>query len=162
MVLANRERSSDTAGVEDRTHEASKRLPLSGVRVLVADDDRIPRRIASAAVVAAGGIPVEAADGPTALAVWSSKMSGPAFEAAVIDFVMPGMDGADLVQALRSLGFKGAAVGLTAAATDAQIDAWVAAGCDEVLPKGCSTGELVTELVAAHRRRQNGFRFKPR
>lgn len=162
MVLASVERGVSAAGPGEREQDGPRRLPLSGVRVLVADDDRIPRRIAVAAVVAAGGIPVEAADGPTALAVWSSKMGTPAFEAAVLDFVMPGMDGADLVRALRALGYKGTVLGLTAAATEAQIDAWIAAGCDEVLPKGCSTAELVTELVAAYRRRRNGFRFKPR
>ncbi len=162
MVLANR--GSDVADRElaNERPGGSPQL-LAGLRVLVADDDRIPRRIASAAVSAAGGTPVEASDGPTALALWATTgPAAPAFDAAVVDFQMPGMDGADLVGALRSLGFKGAALGLTATASDAQIDAWIAAGCDDVLPKGCRTSELVTELAAAHLRRRNRFRFKPR
>lgn len=161
MVASSRERRQDTSKIGERPVRAPGPLPLAGLRVLVVDDDRIPRRIVASAVVAAGGVPVEAADGPTVLAIWSSHgPAGPAFDAAVIDFQMPGMDGADLIGVLRSLGFSGAAVGLTATASDAQVDAWVIAGCDEVLPKGCPTAELVNELTAAHRRRGNRLRFK--
>ncbi|HEX6983812.1 MAG TPA: response regulator, partial [Planctomycetaceae bacterium] len=79
--------------------------PLAGVRVLVADDDRIPRRIAAAAVLRAGGEPVEAEDGVAALALWAAGgLTRPAFDAALLDFVMPGLDGADLIRTLRDLG----------------------------------------------------------
>jgi DNA-binding response OmpR family regulator len=138
----------------------SSRAPLAGLRVLVVDDDRVPRRIVSAAVMRAGGEPIEAEDGADALAMCSA--AGMAFDAAVIDFMMPGLDGADLASALRSLGFGGPIIGLTGTASDAQQVAWVAAGCDEVLPKGCPITELVVELAASFRRRRNGFARKPR
>ncbi|HEX6985956.1 MAG TPA: response regulator [Planctomycetaceae bacterium] len=131
------------------------RGPLSGLRVLVADDDRIPRRMVAVAVARAGGEPTEAEDGAAALALVSSAPE--AFDAAVLDFVMPGLDGADLVTALRAIGFAGPVIGITGAASDAEATAWVAAGCDEVLPKGCPMMELVVELAAAYRRRRNGY-----
>ena len=130
--------------------------PLAHLRVLIVDDDRIPRRIVSNAVSRAGGEPFEAEDGSAALALISSVE----FDAAVIDFVMPGLDGADLVQAMRELGFKGPVIGLSGKATEAQTLSWVAAGCDEVLPKGVMMTELITELGAAYRRRKNRTEFR--
>ena len=136
------------------------RGPLSGLRVLVADDDRIPRRIVSNAIARAGGESVEAEDGAAVLEIVS--IADAAVDAVVLDFVMPGMDGADLVRALRVIGFKGPVVGYSGSVSDAQQAAWVAAGCDEVIPKGCSMIELVTELAAAYRRRRQVFRRKAR
>jgi DNA-binding response OmpR family regulator len=133
----------------------ARTAPLAGLRVLVVDDDRLPRRFVSAAVSKAGAEPIEADDGTAALELCSAATS--AFDAVVMDFVMPGLDGADLVQALRAVGFAGPVIGLTGAASDAQTAAWIASGCDEVLPKGCTMTELVTELAAAYRRRRNGF-----
>jgi two-component system OmpR family response regulator len=128
--------------------------------VLVADDDRIPRRMVSSAVARAGGESVEAEDGAAVLAIIS--VTNAAVDAVVLDFVMPGMDGADLVRALRVVGFSGPVLGYSGSASEAQQAAWIAAGCDEVLPKGCAMTELVTELAAAYRRRSQSFRRKPR
>lgn len=136
------------------------RGPLSGLRVLVADDDRIPRRIVSNAIARAGGESVEAEDGAAVLEIVS--IADAAVDAIVLDFVMPGMDGADLVRALRVIGFRGPVVGYSSSVSDGQQAAWVAAGCDEVLPKGCAMIELVTELAAAYRRRSHSFRRRPR
>jgi two-component system OmpR family response regulator len=138
----------------------SSRGPLSGLRVLVADDDRIPRRIVASAVARAGGDSIEAEDGAAALALIS--VADAAVDAVVLDFVMPGMDGADLVRALRVLGFSGPVLGYSSSVSEAQQATWVAAGCDEVLPKGCAMTELVTELAAAYRRRSNSYRRKAR
>lgn len=136
------------------------RGPLSGLRVLVADDDRIPRRIVSNAIARAGGESVEAEDGTSVLAIVS--VADAAVDAIVLDFVMPGMDGVDLVRALRVVGFTGPIVGYSGSVSDAQQAAWVAAGCDEVIPKGCTMIELVTELAAAYRRRCQRYLRKPR
>jgi two-component system OmpR family response regulator len=144
-------------GIADRGIGVSTQGPLAGLRVLVADDDRIPRRIVSSAVARAGGETVEAEDGAAVLAIINT-----AVDAVVLDFVMPGMDGADLVRALRVVGFSGPVVGYSGSASEAQQAAWIAAGCDEVLPKGCAMTELVTELAAAYRRRANSHRRKPR
>jgi len=139
---------------------ASLRGPLTGLRVLVADDDRIPRRLVSSAIARAGGESVEAEDGVAVLALVAAADA--VFDAIVLDFVMPGMDGVDLVQAVRVLGFSGPVVGYSGSVSEAQQASWVAAGCDEVLPKGCAMTELVTELAAAYRRRSNSDRRKPR
>ncbi|MBA3312819.1 MAG: response regulator [Planctomycetota bacterium] len=127
------------------------RGPLSGMRVLVVDDDRVPRRIIANAVAKAGGEAVEAEDGTAGLALFSAAPA--AFDATITDFVMPGLDGADLVHAMRALGFAGPLIGMSGTASAAQIIAWKLAGCDEVLEKGISMAELVNELAAVCRRR---------
>lgn len=146
---------SDSTAVR---YERLGRGLLNELRVLIVDDDRIPRRIVANAVTKAGGEPVEAEDGTTGLALYTAAPA--ILDAAVIDFNLPGLDGVDLVQAMRSLGFAGPVIGITGAASEAQMNAWVLAGCDEVLEKGCSMAELVTELAAAHRRRLNRSLFR--
>lgn len=154
--------SAPFAAAEDRTvHETIERAshrPLHGLRVLVVDDDRIPRKIVADAVVAAGGEPIEADDGAAGLAVFNTAPRP--VDAVVVDYLMPGLDGVDLVRLVRTLGFAGPIIGLTGAASEAQVTAWILAGCDEVLEKGLSMTELVAELAAVHhrRRRQNAFR----
>ncbi|MBA3313943.1 MAG: response regulator [Planctomycetaceae bacterium] len=135
------------AGVEKRLSYR----PLNGLRVLVVDDDRIPRKIVANAVASAGGEPLEAEDGAVGLAMFNSAPGS--VDAVVVDYLMPGLDGVDLVRLVRTLGFAGPIIGVSGTASEAQILAWVEAGCDEVLEKGFSTTELITELAAAHRRR---------
>ena len=125
---------------------------------LVIDDDRVPRKIIANTVSKAGGEPVEAEDGADGLSLFVSAPD--AIDAVVVDFQMPDLNGVDVVEAMRSLGFNGPVIGMTGTASEAQTNAWILAGCDEVLEKGVSMNELVTELAAAYRRRRNGFRFR--
>lgn len=143
---------------EAQPNESLGHGPLSGMRVLVVDDDRVPRRIVANAVSKAGGESVEAEDGADGLSLYSATPE--AIDAVVVDFLMPGLDGVDVVQMMRSLGFNGPVIGMTGTASEAQINAWILAGCDEVLEKGVAMTELVIELAAAYRRRRNGLRIR--
>ncbi|SDT99573.1 DNA-binding response regulator, OmpR family, contains REC and winged-helix (wHTH) domain [Verrucomicrobium sp. GAS474] len=73
--------------------------------ILVADDSRIDRRIAASILEGRGHRVVVAADGTAALAAFSEgERSGTLFDAAVIDFQMPGLGGEELALALREEG----------------------------------------------------------
>ena len=70
-------------------------------RVLIVDDTEIVRRALEVAIRRMGHDAATAADGPQALAM--AQEDPP--DLALLDFRMPGMDGADLLRALRrSLG----------------------------------------------------------
>src|ERR1035438_2694528 len=76
---------------------------LGGRRVLVVDDNAVNRQIAQRYLEAAGAKVELAAGGPEALALLSDAvlMRQP-FAVAVLDLHMPGMNGMELAQAIRS------------------------------------------------------------
>jgi two-component system, OmpR family, phosphate regulon response regulator PhoB len=101
--------------------------------VLVADDDDDIRMLMRLRLTRRGYDVSEASDGLVALA----KIRSAVPDAAVLDWVMPGLTGPDLCETLRAdpatagMGL----VLLTARATDADIAAGRAAGADEYLTK---------------------------
>lgn len=67
---------------------------LSGVRVLIVDDNATNREILTIRMSSWGMLPSEVADGPSALlALHKAVEDGNPFRLAVIDMQMPGMDG---------------------------------------------------------------------
>jgi len=78
---------------------------LSGVRILVVDDNATSREVLSNRLAAWGMRHVEVNDGTTALqAMAAAQKAGDPFQIALVDFQMPGMDGAALSQAIKSDG----------------------------------------------------------
>ena len=75
--------------------QAGKALPPS--RILVVDDDDTVRQAATAWLEVMGQTPIEAADGLAALDL--AKVVPP--DLALLDFVMPGMNGAEVARRLR-------------------------------------------------------------
>ncbi|HWR02985.1 MAG TPA: PAS domain S-box protein [Humidesulfovibrio sp.] len=91
---------------------------LAGRRVLVADDSRSAREIMVAALRRLGMLPEEAADGAETLALLArAAEAGRPFELVLLDWRMPGMDGAETARRISqdaSLLPKPAVVILTA------------------------------------------------
>ncbi len=76
--------------------------PAGTLTVLVADDSRIDRRIVASILEGRGHRVLAAGDGTSALALFrENEGTGVVFDAAVLDFQMPGLGGEDLAQALR-------------------------------------------------------------
>jgi len=76
---------------------------LSGVRALVVDDNAASRRVLASNLEACGLRPATAADGPEALTMLAAAaQAGDAFPLALIDRVMPGMDGEALACAIAA------------------------------------------------------------
>lgn len=76
-------------------------MPQAGPLVIVADDEAGVRRYASEVLARAGYRVVEAADGATALAAVTGTAG---VAAAVLDCLMPGLTGPEVVARLRAAG----------------------------------------------------------
>ncbi len=83
---------------EDREH-----ADLRGKRVLIVDDNATNRRLLHEQVIAWGMHNGSAADGPAALALLrAAATGGEAYDLAILDMQMPGMDGLALAHAITA------------------------------------------------------------
>ena len=77
----------------------SSKSKNSSRRVLVADDDPVIRHLVSSQLRLSGYVPVEAPDGREAYKILQSDSD---FRAAVIDLVLPYLEGIDLISYMRT------------------------------------------------------------
>ena len=90
-------------GKQDGKAESIAPADLSGVRILVVDDNATNREILTTRLTSWGMRPAEAKEGPGALQVlYRSLEENDPFRIAVIDMQMPGMDGETLGRAIRA------------------------------------------------------------
>ncbi len=81
-----------------RTYVRGGARDFSGRRLLIIDDNATNRRILMLQAKSWGLFPQAAASGPEALA-WIER--GDPFDLAIVDFQMPGMDGFEVIRAIR-------------------------------------------------------------
>ena len=77
------------------------------------------------------------------------------YEGLVLDIMMPGMDGIDVLRAVREKGISTPALFLTARTEVYQRVEGLDAGADDYLPKPFSTSELLARVRAMLRRKDN-------
>lgn len=87
--------TSDTAAI------VKPAVNLSGVRILIVDDNATNRKVLHGQLSLWGAIVIEADSGANALAILDAEAKDP-FPVAIIDMQMPEMDGAGLGRAIRS------------------------------------------------------------
>jgi len=123
---------------------------LEGLRVLLAEDSAVNRRLIARMLVKSGAHVTEAADGRAAVAALSSggefgaSLAEPApFDVVLMDMQMPVLDGYSATRLLRELGSRAAIVALTAHAMSGDRERCLAAGCDDYATKPISQRELV-------------------
>ena len=120
--------------------------------ILVVDDDTRLRN-ALRRVLASHGFEVEvAADGDEALA----RLRGGAFDAVVLDVMMPGSDGIEVCERLRAAGDQLPVLMLTARDAVRDRVAGLEAGADDYLVKPFANEELVARVRALLRRSGGG------
>jgi two-component system response regulator MprA len=123
------------------------------MKILVVDDERAVRESLQRALELEGYRVELAGDGEEALERLASA-SPP--DAAILDVLMPGIDGLELCRRLRAEGNPLPVLMLTARA---EVDSRVAgldAGADDYLPKPFALAELLARLRALLRRAGNG------
>jgi CheY-like chemotaxis protein len=117
--------------------------------VLVVDDSRGARQVVGGALGSAG-FEVDLAGSPTeALSVLAEQT----FDAIVLDYVLPTMDGATLAAKVREIGIKAPIVMLSGAATAQDRNKAFDAGANAFLDKDDvrqgALAALIEELIAA-------------
>jgi two-component system response regulator MprA len=122
------------------------------MKILVVDDERAVRESLRRALELEGYQVELAADGEEAL----DRLGASPPDAAILDVLMPGIDGLELCRRLRAEGNEVPVLMLTARS---EIDSRVAgldAGADDYLPKPFALAELFARLRALLRRAGNG------
>ncbi len=120
---------------------------MSG-RILLADDDRAIREALTRALTLEGYEVVQASDGAQALSLVESSQP----DAAVLDVMMPNVDGLTVCRVLRAERNRLPILMLTARTETADRVAGLDAGADDYLPKPFDLDELLARLRALLRR----------
>ncbi len=106
------------------------------LQVLIVDDRRDIRQIASRLVEKEGGFAILAESGCKAFeAIAQRQRSGESIDLVFMDVIMPGTGGIETVRKMRCDGFQKPIVAITGNATEMDRKAYLAAGCTDVLGK---------------------------
>jgi len=130
--------------------EAVTRESLAGLRVLVADDVEVNRKLFARFLGDAGASVDLAEDGQEAVDLTLEAMRGTEpYDAVIMDMQMPNLDGHEATRALRLEGFEGPVIALTADAMPGRRERCIESGCTDFLTKPVSRDILVAAVVAA-------------
>ena len=120
------------------------------MRILIAEDDQVSRRVLEARLVQWGYQVLAARDGDEA---WQILQSADAPRLAILDWMMPGMDGTELCRRLRQKGHTPYTyvILLTALSGEENLCEGMDAGADDYLTKPFRVNELRVRLRAGRR-----------
>lgn len=147
VVASGDELHDEVAARLHRARPGARRLDrrLSGRRVLVVDDD--PRNIlATAALLESKGVEVTSATGGRA--ALDILEEGTTFDLILTDIMMPGLDGYEVIRAIRSMPALGSVpvLALTAKAMRGDRDRCLAAGATDYVPKPVDPDQLLAAM----------------
>jgi diguanylate cyclase (GGDEF)-like protein len=125
-------------------------LPRAGERILIAEDDAVSRRLLEITLGKWGYDVDTAADGLTA---WAKLRADDAPRLAVLDWMMPGMDGPNICRELRRLTDRPYTYVLLLTARDRKEDVveGLEAGADDYIAKPFDASELRVRLHVGRR-----------
>ena len=120
------------------------------MKILIADDDSIPRRLLQAALVKVGHEVIVARNGAEA---WQILQSAEAPTLAILDWLMPGMDGVEVCRKVRQRDTAPYVYLILLTSKDRREDiiAGLEAGADDYLIKPFDPHELQVRLRAGQR-----------
>ena len=115
------------------------------MRILIAEDDKVTRRILENAVVKWGYEPVLTEDGNQA---WEALNAEDAPKLAILDWMMPGMDGVELSRKVRNTSHISTTyiIMLTALSQKEDIVTGLKAGADDYVTKPFDNKELQARI----------------
>ncbi len=140
------------AGEEGRS-SMSTSTPL---RILVVEDDASIRRFITGALEEAGHLPEEAAQGTQGL----EKASERPYDAAIVDLMLPDIDGFQVVRMLRERRLADAILVLSARDAVGDRVQGLTLGADDYLGKPFDIDELLARVDAVTRRTAHGGEFE--
>lgn len=147
MQLATIAESSNQVGHAIPSSELDA-LPLSGLRILFAEDGPDNQRLISFILKKAGAEVTIVEDGKAAYEAALSELHAEhPFDVILMDMQMPVMDGYVATTSLRNVEYAGPIIALTAHATKLDRDKCIAAGCSEYHSKPIDRERLVA-LIA--------------
>ena len=120
-------------------------------RIYVADDEADIRQLIQSFLSAEGYEVACFASGDALLEAFEAQPA----DLLVLDIMMPGMDGVEVLKRLRSQGISTPALFLTAKTEVYQRVEGLDAGADDYLPKPFATSELLARVRAMLRRKEN-------
>lgn len=123
--------------------------------MLLVEDDRRLADLVAGRLRKQGMEAAAVYDGPDGLDAASSG----AFDVAVVDVMLPGLDGISLTRELRDRGSRMPILMLTARDTVDDRVTGLRAGADDYLVKPFAFAELLARIEALHRRREPGDRL---
>jgi two-component system, sensor histidine kinase len=135
-----------------RAPSAPRPRPLEGLRVLVADDERLVRDALAKLLEMEGATVGCASNGEEAVTMALAED----FALVLMDIRMPVVDGLEATSRLRAANFGRPIVALTANASPEQRAACFAAGCTDHLTKPIAGTDLVAKVAATWRSGQAG------
>jgi two-component system response regulator MprA len=118
------------------------------MKILVVEDDFALRNVLVRALDENGHVVDAAADGVTG----ESMCCDERYDAVVLDIMLPGRDGIEIVTTMRGAGVTTPVLFLTARTTEAETVAGLDAGADDYLRKPFGIGELLARLRSISRR----------
>jgi two-component system, sensor histidine kinase len=120
----------------------------AGLRVLVVDDDLVNQAVAVGLLEAAGASAEAVGDGETAV----ERVRDGAYDLVLLDYELPGMDGAQTARAVRELPSDVRMLAVTGHTEGEQVDACLAAGAAGALVKPLRPADLDAALRQVRRR----------
>jgi DNA-binding response OmpR family regulator len=117
---------------------------MSDKEILLVDDDPVIREVLKAGIESAGFQALVAEDGPNALELFEQRKP----VLMIVDLAMPGMDGYELIQAVRALetSHHTPIIVLTAHEGDVMRDYAAEVGGDLYLLKPIKSAELLSRI----------------
>ncbi|NOY42064.1 MAG: response regulator [Planctomycetes bacterium] len=131
--------------IENQADSPQAALELEGLQVLLAEDCPDQGRLFLKFLQLAGASVTLECTGQSA--VDTVRKSTTPFDAVVMDFQMPELDGLDATRQLRELGHSGAIIAVTAFDSIELKQSWFQAGCNEFLRKPLQKAELVDAIL---------------
>ena len=118
-------------------------------KILICEDEESIRSFLVVCLRRAGYTVVEAASGEEALARYEAD---PTIAMALLDGMLPGMDGFEVCRRLRRQSSRMGIIMLTALTREEEKVGGLQAGADDYVTKPFSTAELVARVDALYRR----------
>jgi PAS domain S-box-containing protein len=138
-------------------NNTSGEFNISGMRILVVEDNALNRAVANAFLNRQGVVVSEAHDGIQALEMISNDQ----FDLVLMDIQMPTIDGIEACKIMRSKGIVIPIIALTANAQQTERVKCISAGMDDYLVKPFEESEIIQTLSKFFRNKEkNDFSMK--